>query len=121
MSTIKRILPVLILIVIVSAGFVSIKSDNNAHSNTNDVFNIFKGKINQENLNGAVFTGTIVYDRDCKNIGKDLTHCDAGIKTKKYGTINYSYTHNMSKKYCLTNDDIVLVKVKKNKHTFVVR
>ena len=88
--------------------------------NTNDA-EIFRGTINHAGLNGNIFFGDITYDKNCKNVGNGLTHCDAGIKTKEYGVLNFEYIHNMSKHPCLVAGNKVLLKVKNDDNAIVIR
>ena len=86
-----------------------------------DVAEVFEGKINHPDLKGAILLADITYDRNCKSVGKDLLHCDAGVKTEKYGVINFDYTHNMKKHPCLIPGDKVLLKVKAGQKAYVIR
>lgn len=82
---------------------------------------IFNGKIDHPILNGAILLGNITYDRNCESVGNGLTNCDAGVKTEKYGVINFNYVHNMSKHPCLVSGDKVLLKVKVGQNAYVIR
>jgi len=87
----------------------------------NGIVDIFEGKIDNTSLEGNILFGNITYDRNCKSVGNGLLHCDAGVKTEKFGVINFDYTHNMSKQPCLVDGDKILLKVKKDKKAYAIR
>ncbi len=71
----------------------------------------FEGRITNMELEIGSLTGVGVYDRNCVDIGNGLTRCDAGIKTDKYGTLNFNYVHNMRIKPCIKPGDKLIVEI----------
>lgn len=62
--------------------------------------NIFMGKITDgKNLVPGTVEGFTTYDANC--IGNDVTQCDAGIRTKEFGVLNFHYSHRMAVQPCL--------------------
>jgi len=80
----------------------------------------FEGETTNVSLLEETYYGTITYDENCVSVGNSLTNCDAGIKNKDLGEINFNYTHNMSKKPCLTPEENVKI-INKNGVVTVVR
>lgn len=85
------------------------------------VVDVFRGQINRSNIGEATLLGSITYDRNCLPVENGLTQCDAGVKTDEYGVINFNYTHNMREEPCLVAGNKVLMKIQKDRQTFVVR
>lgn len=115
MKKIKWFLFIALFSVISATGWQQAKAQSN------EVVEIFSGKIDQPRLKNLVLTGDIAYDRNCISVEDGLTQCDTGVKTEKYGTINFNYKHKMSEKACLFNGDKVLLKIKENGNAFVIR
>ena len=114
----KMIWAAVLLILVAVSAMAFLKKDPESR----EMVEVFEGKIiNHQNLKGAILLANITYDRNCKSVGKGLLHCDAGIKTEKYGVINFDYTHNMKKHPCLIPGDKVLLKVKADQKAFVIR
>lgn len=71
----------------------------------------FQGNVTTMNIPTGSFSGTGVYDHNCLPVGNGMFSCDAGIKTQKYGLIDFAYTHNMVEKPCIGPGDTVTVSV----------
>ncbi len=71
----------------------------------------FKGKITNMVVEPGELKGMGTYDKSCQMLGNGLTGCDAGIKTEKYGVLNFKYQHNMQQQPCLAPNDVVVVKI----------
>lgn len=97
-------------------SFVATKSTENANVITGNTVqkaagDVFLGQISNVKVEPGTVQGMGVYDRSCKMESGGLTSCDAGIKTKEYGVLNFKYTHNMQEKPCLAQNDLVTVKI----------
>gem|GEM_PF-2292567 len=72
---------------------------------------LFEGKITNKNVEPMKLEGVGVYDRSCISIGGGLTDCHGGIKTEKYGVIDFNYQHDMARKPCIKPNDKVVVTI----------
>lgn len=61
--------------------------------------NVFEGKITNVKVIPGRIEGTSTYDRNC--VGDVITECDGGIKTEKYGVLNFHYRHDMTIQPCI--------------------
>lgn len=76
--------------------------------------NVFEGAITNKNISLSIGTvnGTGVYDHGCTmDPSTGLSNCHAGIRTTKYGLIDFNYEHNMGVKPCLGPGDQVIVNI----------
>jgi len=74
----------------------------------------FNGKITNLKTIPGNLSGVGVYDKTCKKIGNGLTECDAGIKTQKYGVLNFNYVHDMAVEPCISSGDKIKIEILKN-------
>lgn len=72
---------------------------------------LFEGKITNKNVQPTKLLGVGVYDRNCVAIGNGLTNCHAGIKTDKYGVLDFNYEHDMARKPCINPNEKVVVEI----------
>jgi len=72
---------------------------------------LFNGNITNLKTSPGNLTGIGVYDHTCKDVGNGLTKCDAGIKTKEYGVLNFNYVHNMAIEPCIVSGDKLKVEI----------
>lgn len=82
---------------------------------------LFSGVITNIETSPGNLSGIGVYDRTCKRIGNGLTRCDAGIKTKEYGVLNFNYIHDMAVKPCIVSGDKLKVEILDSNGTADVR
>ncbi len=86
-----------------------------AYDTSNPKGDIFKGRISNWNFDGEEqIEGIAVYDRNCVTGLDGMTNCDAGIRTKEFGVLNFDYTHNMALKPCLSPGQKVAVDIANN-------
>ena len=98
---------VLIIAILSLVLFLYLKSDKNS-SVPGD---LFEGTITNMKTSPGNLSGIGMYDKTCKNIGNGLTRCDAGIKTKKYGVLNFNYAHNMAVEPCIESGNKLKVEI----------
>lgn len=72
---------------------------------------LFEGKITNKNVVAGRIVGVGEYDRNCVSVGDGLTNCHAGIKTSKYGVLDFNYVHDMAKKPCIAPGNKVVVDI----------
>lgn len=72
---------------------------------------LFEGKITNKNVEPMKLEGVGVYDRNCVSVEGGLTNCHAGIRTSKYGVIDFNYVHDMAKKPCIASGQNVVVTI----------
>lgn len=72
---------------------------------------LFEGKITNKDVTPVKLEGVGVYDRSCIPVGNGLTDCHGGIKTEKYGVIDFNYQHDMARKPCIKPNDKVVVTI----------
>jgi len=110
------------LFVLGGLGMMSFSNGKTNHANTNEQkLNLFEGKITNIQTTPGTVNGVGVYDKTCKDIGNGLTKCDAGIKTKEYGVLNFNYIHDMTTKPCITSGDKLKVEILDSKGTAKVQ
>jgi len=114
----KNIIPAVLVAAIGLAYVVwavGTPSGNNSEGDSLDGVNptgdLFEGKITNKNVVPGKMMGTGVYDKSCVSIGGGLTNCHAGIKTDKYGVIDFNYEHDMAKKPCVAPNQKVVVEI----------
>ena len=73
--------------------------------------NFFAGNVTTQGISPGTYNGTGVYDHNCLPVGNGIYSCDAGIKTAKYGTIEFAYRHDMMMKPCIGPGDVVTVTI----------
>lgn len=97
--------------VIWAAG--TLKNDSPAGDATNIVANglLFQGKITNKNVEPMTIDGVGVYDRNCVMMSNGLTNCHGGIKTDKYGVLDFNYQHNMAKEPCIAPNEKLVVTI----------
>ena len=109
----------LLIIIILSLIFV-LYLGNEKNSPVSKI-DLFKGNItNLKTVPGNV-SGVGVYDKTCKSIGDGLTMCNAGIKTEKYGVLNFNYVHNMAIEPCIVSGDKLQIEILDSKGTARVK
>lgn len=72
---------------------------------------IFLGKITNKNVEPGKLSGVGEYDRNCVSVAGGLTNCHGGIKTSKFGVIDFNYEHDMAKKPCIALGEKVVVEI----------
>ncbi len=93
-------------------SFGSFNKEGTNHVNMNKPqMSLFKGTITNIKTSPGNVSGMGVYDRTCKQIGNGLTRCDAGIRTEKYGILNFNYIHNMEAEPCIVSGDKLQVEI----------
>jgi len=110
--TIEGFIILMLLVAILSLSLI-VYSKNLKDSPVQKV-NFFKGKITNIKTIPGNLSGIGVYDKTCKAIGNGLTECDAGIKTEKYGVLNFNYIHNMAVESCITSGDKIEIEILKD-------
>ena len=85
-----------------------LKNNKKSSVQSND---LFSGTITNIKTIPGNLSGLGVYDKTCKKIEKELTKCDAGIKTKEYGILNFNYVHNMKLEPCIDSGDKLKVEI----------
>ena len=80
---------------------------------TNVVANgiLFEGKITNKNVEPMTIEGVGVYDRNCVMMSNGLTNCHGGIKTDKYGVLDFNYQHDMAKEPCIAPNEKLVVTI----------
>ena len=73
--------------------------------------NFFAGNVTTKGIQAGTYNGTGVYDHNCLPIGNGIYSCDAGIQTKSYGTIDFTYKHDMMLKPCIGPGDNLIVMI----------
>lgn len=73
--------------------------------------NFFAGNVTTAGIPAGTYNGTGIYDHNCLPVGNGIYSCDAGIKTAKYGTIDFTYRHDMMMKPCIGPGDTLVVTV----------
>ncbi len=104
---------VLILIIIIFSLVFVLYSENEGKSSVSGV-DLFNGTITNLKISLGNISGVGVYDKTCKSIGNGLTECNAGIKTEKYGVLNFNYVHNMAVEPCIVSGDKLQIEIFKN-------
>ncbi len=101
---------ILFLIIIILSLILMpyLNNEKNSHLRRAD---LFEGKITNIKTFPGNLSGIGIYDKTCKKIGNELTRCDAGIKTKKYGVLNFNYIHNMEIKPCITSGNELYIDI----------
>ena len=97
----------IIVVLLVLSGFLAYKlylpKTGNVVSSGNptetDPLNVFEGKITNAKVSPGRIEGSTTYDANC--VGSQITECDAGIRTKEYGVVNFHYSHEMAVQPCL--------------------
>lgn len=114
----KNILPAVVIAAIGLAYVVwavgtpgSSNSQGDSLDGLNPAGDLFEGKITNKNVEPAKLIGTGVYDKSCVSAGGGLTNCHAGIKTDKYGVLDFNYVHDMAKKPCIAPNQKVVVEI----------
>ena len=72
---------------------------------------LFKGTITNIKVSPGNLSGIGVYDKTCVRVENGLTRCDAGIKTEKYGVLNFNYIHNMAIEPCIASGNKLKVEI----------
>lgn len=80
-------------------------------SNPNVEVSVFYGKITNMSVPIGTYSGTGEYDTNCTMGNNGMITCDAGIILEKYGTLNFHYTHDMSKDQCIDKGHKLTVEI----------
>lgn len=75
------------------------------------VVTVHEGSDVPADVAAGTYEGTIVYDRSCYPVGDGRTECDAGIALQSFGTVNFSYEHDMEQTPCLVPYQEVVLSV----------
>lgn len=72
---------------------------------------VFEGVITTPGVEPGRFRGMGIYDMNCKAVGRGLSNCNGGIRTREHGVLNFNYTHNMGALPCINLGDVLEVEV----------
>ncbi|TAL47003.1 hypothetical protein EPN87_03910 [archaeon] len=72
---------------------------------------VFEGKITNVEVEPGIVSGVGMYDRNCIGTSDGMTNCDGGIKTSKYGVLNFHYVHDMAIEPCIAPGDSLQVEI----------
>lgn len=94
----------------------------NGNATTGDILNknpnditpqgtLFQGSITNKNVEPMKLMGIGEYDRNCVSVARGLTNCHGGIKTAKYGVLDFNYVHDMAKEPCIAPGQELVVTI----------
>lgn len=98
------------------AGYYSLSGNGSGQSSSSSGQlasdpNFFAGNVTTKGIPAGTYNGTGIYDHNCLPVGNGIYSCDAGIRTSKYGVIDFAYRHDMMMKPCIGPGDTLVVTV----------